>query len=145
MATTSHSQPRIPTGTRSALLAKHTEPASTRLHDHARLKETLTQQRAALLSEWNLTLGLPEEQEPCADLSDRATSDLAKDLALRVRMRVMAKLKRIERTLLLVETKHYGRCRRCHKTIPYERLAAQPDARFCVPCLSRIESRAARN
>lgn len=145
MATTSHSQPHIPTGTRSALSVKHPVSASTRAENHARLKETLTRQRASLLSEWNLSLDLPDEQEPCADLSDQATSDLAKDFALRVKMRLMAKLKRIERALLLVETKYYGRCRRCHKAIPYERLAVQPDTRFCVPCLSRIENRAARN
>lgn len=111
----------------------------------ARLRETLTKQRASLLSDWNLSLGLPDEPVSCADQADQASHDFAQDLAIRVKMRAIAKLKRIERALQLVQTKHYGCCRRCRKTIPYERLAVQPDARFCVPCLIRVESRAARN
>ena len=141
MALTSHSQSALHAPSRTRSSKEDLRPTSER----ARLREQLTRQRASLLSDWNLALGLPDEQEPCADFSDQATNDLAKDLALRVRMRLMAKLKRIERALLLVRTKYYGRCRRCQKAIPYERLAVQPDARFCVPCLSLIESRAARN
>jgi len=28
----------------------------------------------------------------------------------------------------------YGRCERCSREIPAERLLARPEARFCVPC-----------
>lgn len=145
MASTSHSQPRLLTRTGAAVFEKSPHPSSPPAHERARLRETLTRQRALLLSEWNLSLGLPDEQEPCSDFSDQASNDLAKDLALRVKMRLLAKLKRIERALLLLRTKHYGRCRRCHQAIPYERLTVQPDTRFCVPCLALIESRASRN
>lgn len=113
--------------------------------ERAELREKLAHQRASLLSDWNLSLGLPDEQTPCADLADQASNDLAQDLALRVKMRALAKLKRIERALLLLRTKHYGHCRRCQKPIPYKRLAVQPDTRFCVPCLALLESRASRN
>jgi RNA polymerase-binding transcription factor DksA len=111
----------------------------------ARLRRELTRQRASLLSDWNLSLGLPTEQAPCADPADQASNDLAQDLAMQVRRRVIAKLKRIERALRLLRTKHYGRCRRCQKAIPYERLVVQPDALFCVSCLARMESRRERN
>jgi DnaK suppressor protein len=130
---------RKPTKTSSFVREVHSSS------ERARLKETLTRQRTSLLTDWNLSLGVPEEQPPCADLADQASNDLAQDLAIRVRMRVLAKLRRIERALLLMRTKSYGCCQRCRKAIPYERLAVQPDARFCVPCLARVEGRASRN
>ena len=116
-------------------------PTAARL----RLRAELTRQRAALLTDWQLSLRVPDEHVPCADQTDQASNDFAQDLASRVKMRVLAKLKRIERALLLLRTKHYGCCRRCRKTIPYERLEVQPDARFCVPCLALVESRALQN
>lgn len=110
-----------------------------------RLRAELTRQRVSLLTDWNLSLGVLDEREPCADQADQVTNDLAQDLARRVKIRVITKLKRIERALLLLRTKHYGYCRRCRKAIPYERLAVQPDARYCVPCLALMETRASRN
>ena len=111
----------------------------------AQLRAELIRQRVSLLTDWKLSLGVPDEHEPCADRADQVTHDLAQDLALRVKMRVITKLKCIERALLLVRTKHYGCCRRCHKAIPYERLTVQPDARYCVPCLTLVETRASRH
>lgn len=111
----------------------------------ARLKAELSRQRVSLLTEWNLTLGVPDEQEPCAEQADQVTHDLAQALAIQVKMRALTKLKRIERALLLLRTKYYGYCRRCRKAIPYERLAVQPDTRYCVPCLALAESRLSRN
>ncbi len=113
--------------------------------ERARLRAELTRQRASLLSDWSFALGLPDEQTPFSDLADQASNDLAHDLEHRVKMRMLAKLKRIERALLLLRTKHYGSCRQCRKSIPYERLAVQPATRFCVPCLALIESRIAKN
>jgi DnaK suppressor protein len=52
---------------------------------------------------------------------------------------MIARLKRIERALQLTQTKSYGCCRRCRKGIPYARLTVQPDTRFCVSCLARME------
>ena len=110
-----------------------------------RLRAELIRQRAALLTDWKLSLGVPDEHVPCPDQTDQASNDFAQDLAFRVKMRAIAKLKRIEQALRLLRTKHYGCCRRCRKMIPYERLEVQPDARFCVPCLALVESRALRN
>ena len=60
---------------------------------------------------------------------------------MQVRTRTFEKLRRIERALQLMRTSSYGRCRRCHKDIPYERLTVQPDALFCVPCLTVVRAR----
>lgn len=109
------------------------------------LREELTRQRALLLADWNLSFTPLADRTHLSDPADQASRDLEHTLFVQVRTRVLAKLKRIERALLLLRTKHYGHCRRCHKAIPDERLTVQPDARFCVPCLALIESRTLRN
>ena len=109
------------------------------------LRKELTRQRALLLTDWNLSFIPLADRAHLADPADQASRDLEHTLFVQLRTRVLTKLKRIERALLLLRTKHYGYCRRCHKAIPDERLAVQPDARFCVPCLAWIESRALRN
>jgi RNA polymerase-binding protein DksA len=106
-----------------------------------RLRKELHRQRAALLTDRNLSLALQSERALYADPADQASSDLEQDLAILVRTRMIARLKRIERALRLVQTKHYGWCRRCRKAIPYARLVIQPDALYCVSCLACIESR----
>lgn len=110
-----------------------------------RLREELTRQRELLLADWDLSFNPLTEPTHFSDPTDRASSDLDQDVAFRIRKRVITKLKRIERALLLLRTKRYGTCRRCRKAIPDARLAVQPDARFCVPCLALMESRASRN
>jgi RNA polymerase-binding protein DksA len=116
-------------------------PEATR----SRLREELIRQRALLLADWNLSFTPLADQPHFPDPADQASSDFEQNLFIQVRTRLIAKLKRIERALLLLRTKHYGYCRRCHKAIPDERLAVQPDTRFCVPCLASIESRTLRN
>lgn len=111
----------------------------------ARLREALIHQRALLLADWDLSFNPLAEPAHFSDPADQASNDLDQSLSFQVRKRVITRLKHIERALLLLRTKHYGYCRRCHKTIPDARLAVQPDARFCVPCLALIESRALRN
>jgi RNA polymerase-binding transcription factor DksA len=82
----------------------------------------------------------------CSDLADQASAEFEQDLAMQVRTRTFDKLRRIERALQLMRTNSYGRCRRCHEDILFERLKkVQPDALFCVPCLTINEQDAAKN
>lgn len=139
LTTQPKSQSRRPKDGRPLLRAWSPEAKRTRL------REELTRQRALLLADWNLSFIPLAEPAHCSDPADQASNDLDQSLSLQVRKRMIKKLKRIERALLLLRTKYYGYCRRCRKAIPEERLAVQPDARFCVPCLALIESRASRN
>jgi DnaK suppressor protein len=106
-----------------------------------RLREKLSRQQAALRADWNLSLAPLSERALYADPADQASSDFEQDLAIQVRTRITARLKRIEHALRLVQTKDYGWCRQCRKAIPYARLAIQPDALLCVSCLARMEGR----
>ncbi|MDF0674154.1 MAG: TraR/DksA C4-type zinc finger protein [Nitrospira sp.] len=109
--------------------------------ERLRLRKELSRQRTALLTDWNLSLAPPSERALYADPADQASSDFDQDLAIQVRTRMIARLKRIEHALRLVQTKGYGWCRQCREAIPYARLAIQPDALFCVSCLAPMESR----
>ncbi len=111
----------------------------------SRWQEELTRQRTLLLADWDLSFAHPEEHAHFADPADQASNDLERNLSYQVKRRVITKLKRIERALCRLRTNHYGSCRRCRKAIPNERLAVQPDALYCVPCLALIERRASRN
>lgn len=120
-----------------------TEPAST--IQRIQLRTELTRQRAILLADTHLSLLTDEEPEMHPDPIDQACSEFGQDLAIQVRVRAFDKLRHIEQALRLMQTNDYGRCRRCHREIPFERLSVKPDALFCVPCLTLIEHGAARN
>ncbi len=105
----------------------------------------LNRQRAQILGCSHISLMTDVEPEMYPDPADQASTELEQDLAIQVRVRTFDKLRRIEDALRLIQTSNYGLCRQCHKDIPYERLKVQPDALFCVPCLTLVEQNAARN
>ncbi len=47
---------------------------------------------------------------------------------------VQSRLAEIDAALIRVRTGDYGRCQRCGRPIPQERLEARPEARTCVTC-----------
>lgn len=112
--------------------------------EHLRLRTELTRQRAMLLARANLSLAGEAEPDVCSDEADLASSEIEQDLALQVKTRMFARLRHIERALQLMRTTGYGQCRRCQRAIPYERLKVQPDAFYCVPCLTVVEQEAGR-
>lgn len=95
-----------------------------------RLKEQLIRQRTSLLTKRSLSLVPPFERACYADSADQASSDFELELAIQVKTRKIARLKRIERALQLTKTKSYGSCRRCHKAMANARLTVQPDGIF---------------
>jgi DnaK suppressor protein len=105
----------------------------------------LTRLRALLLTEGHLSVLADGEPEMHPDPLDQASVEFVQDLAIQVRVRTFDKLRHIEHALQLMHTNDYGRCRRCHEAIPFQRLMVKPDALFCVPCLTLIELGAARN
>ncbi len=111
----------------------------------ADLWQELVRQRAVLLASANLSLAAEPAAELYADPGDQASTDLNHDLAMQVKVRTFERLRHINRALQLMRTADYGQCRHCHQDIPYERLKVQPDALFCVPCLTTVEQKATRN
>lgn len=129
-------------GRSAEAIRRATPPLSVRRAD---LWRELYRQRAVLLASANLSLAAESAAELYADPADRASTDLEHDVAMQMKVRTFERLRHIERALQLMRTKDYGQCRHCHLDIPYERLKVQPDALFCVPCLTTVEQKATRN
>ncbi len=136
----SRQQPLLQTGRLSAVSSRPRRPLQK-----SELWIELTRQRTLLLVSLSASLTAGGEPDVCSDLADQASAEFEQDLAMQVRTRTFDKLRRIERALQLMRTNSYGRCRRCHEDILYERLKVQPDALFCVPCLTINEQDAAKN
>jgi DnaK suppressor protein len=69
--------------------------------------------------------------------ADRARTEVSEVLAAAA----LHALDDIEAALARIETATYGRCERCHDGIPPARLRAVPQARLCMVCQQRAESR----
>lgn len=76
-----------------------------------------------------------------ADPADRATQEEEFSLELRNRDRERKLLKRIEQTLLKLDSGDYGYCDTCGIEIGLRRLEARPTAELCVDCKTLAELR----
>ena len=110
-----------------------------------RLLAELQKQLVLFRDQSSISPGISLEAESHADPIDQASVELDQGLALQIKMRTRDKLRRIERALALLQTSKYGLCRRCKADIPYKRLRVQPDALYCVPCLTLFEQNALNN
>lgn len=76
-----------------------------------------------------------------ADPADRATQEEEFSLELRNRDRERKLLKKIEQTLLKLDTGDYGYCDACGIEIGLKRLEARPTADLCIDCKTLAEIR----
>lgn len=74
------------------------------------------------------------------DWGDRSTSLAAIEGELDIEEFERQRLIRIEAALERMEEGVYGRCQRCQKEIPFERLQAVPDALYDAQCKEMEES-----
>jgi RNA polymerase-binding transcription factor DksA len=98
--------------------------------------------RAALAVESTLE---DADRDPTAEGGgDAHPADLGSELfererAVSILQRVEAELADVRRAHRRLDSGTYGTCEACGATIPIERLAARPAARFCVDDQSRAE------
>lgn len=76
-----------------------------------------------------------------ADPADRATQEEEFSLELRNRDRERKLLKRIEQTLIKLDSGDYGYCDTCGIEIGLKRLEARPTAELCIDCKTLAEIR----
>ncbi|MDO4697069.1 MAG: RNA polymerase-binding protein DksA [Pasteurellaceae bacterium] len=76
-----------------------------------------------------------------ADPADRATQEEEFSLELRNRDRERKLLKRIEQTLIKLDSGDYGYCDACGIEIGLKRLEARPTADLCIDCKTLAEIR----
>jgi len=76
-----------------------------------------------------------------ADPNDRATQESDIALELRNRDRERKLIKKINETILKIDTDEYGYCESCGAEIGLQRLAARPTASLCIDCKTLDEMR----
>lgn len=74
-----------------------------------------------------------------ADPSDRASQEEEFSLELRTRDRERKLIKKINKTLELIERGDYGYCEACGVEIGIRRLEARPTATLCIDCKTLAE------
>ncbi|WP_433088920.1 TraR/DksA family transcriptional regulator [Dactylosporangium sp. CA-052675] len=97
-------------------------------------RDGLAEVRAALTADLAAqTARLEELTEISADTGDPGEALNQEALAAAARQQI----ERISSALRRIAEGSYGRCEHCDTTIPAERLAILPHARYCVPCQQR--------
>lgn len=79
-------------------------------------------------------LHLKDEAANFPDPADRASQEEEFSLELRTRDRERKLIKKIDKTLELIEANEYGFCDACGVEIGIRRLEARPTATLCVDC-----------
>jgi DnaK suppressor protein len=102
----------------------------------------------AILNNWKMELmeeadrtkvHMQTDAEIYADPNDRASQEEEFSLELRTRDRERKLIKKIEKTLELIENDDYGYCEACGIEIGVRRLEARPTADQCIDCKTLAE------
>ena len=104
----------------------------------------LEQWKRNLMEEVDRTVShMKEEAANFADPADRATQEEEFSIELRTRDRERKLIKKINKTIDLLETDDFGYCETCGIEIGLRRLEARPTATQCVDCkaLDEIKER----
>ena len=98
-------------------------------------KTLLLAWKRELMEEVDRTMNhLKDEAANFPDPADRASQEEEFSLELRTRDRERKLIKKIDKTLELIESDDYGYCDACGVEIGIRRLAVRPTATLCVDC-----------
>ena len=107
---------------------------------HAHFKQILLNWKQELMEEADRTkVHMQTDAENYADPNDRASQEEEFSLELRTRDRERKLIKKIEKTLELIESGDYGYCDACGIEIGVRRLEARPTADLCIDCKTLAE------
>ncbi|OCR21992.1 molecular chaperone DnaK [Pseudomonas syringae] len=82
---------------------------------------------------------MKDEAANFPDPADRASQEEEFSLELRARDRERKLIKKIDKTLQLIEDEEYGWCESCGVEIGIRRLEARPTADLCIDCKTLAE------
>ncbi len=106
----------------------------------AHFKQILMNWKQELMEEADRTkVHMQTDAENYADPNDRASQEEEFSLELRTRDRERKLIKKIEKTLELIESGDYGYCDACGIEIGVRRLEARPTADLCIDCKTLAE------
>ncbi|PID42897.1 MAG: RNA polymerase-binding protein DksA [Proteobacteria bacterium] len=103
-------------------------------------KDILLSWKQELMEEVDRTMHhMQEDAANYADPSDRATQEEEFSLELRTRDRERKLIKKIDKTIELIDKEDYGFCDSCGVEIGIRRLEARPTATLCIDCKTLAE------
>lgn len=106
----------------------------------AHLREILVNWRFQLMEEVDRTVNhMQDDAANFPDPADRATQEEEFSIELRTRDRERKLIKKIDKTIDLLDQEDYGYCETCGIEIGLRRLEARPTATQCVDCKSLDE------
>ncbi len=108
----------------------------------AHFQDILTKWRQELMEEVDRTVHhMQDEAANFPDPADRATQEEEFSIELRTRDRERKLIRKIDKTMELIEQEDYGYCDTCGVEIGLQRLEARPTATACVDCKTLSEIR----
>ncbi len=114
-------------------LAKGEEYMNEKQHEHFR--NMLLKWKRELMEEVDRTVShMKDEAANFPDPADRATQEEEFSLELRTRDRERKLIKKIDKTMDLIDNDEYGYCDLCGVEIGIRRLEARPTATLCIDC-----------
>ena len=111
---------------------------------HAHFREILLQWKSQLMEEVDRTVNhMKDEAANYPDPADRASQEEEFSLELKTRDRERKLIRKIDKTLELIDQDEYGYCESCGIEIGVQRLEARPTATQCIDCktLEEIKER----
>ena len=106
----------------------------------AHFTKILNKWKQDLMQEVDRTVDhMKDEAANFPDPADRASQEEEFSLELRARDRERKLIKKIDKTLQLIEDEEYGWCESCGVEIGIRRLEARPTADMCVDCKTLAE------
>lgn len=111
-------------------------------------KKTLEKFKKILLKEREKIIGEVKQfdesskeigQDGIQDIGDEATTIYNKQLLLSLNENERIRLQEVDEALDRIENGTYGICEECGGPISIKRLEVRPVAKYCVPCLTKLE------
>ena len=106
----------------------------------AHFRNILIAWKQSLMEEVDRTMDhMQEEASNFSDPADRATQEEEFTLELRARDRERKLVRKIDKTIALVDADEYGYCEACGIEIGLQRLEVRPTAELCIDCKTTEE------
>ena len=106
-----------------------------------KFRKLLLKQREELVGEVKQMVESSKEmgQDGIQDIGDEAANIYNKQVLLSLNENERLRLKEVDESLDRIENGTYGICDECGGPISLKRLEVRPVAKYCVPCLTKLE------
>ena len=106
-----------------------------------RFRKILLKEREQIVGEVKQIVESSNEmgQDGIQDIGDEAANIYNKQILLSLNENERMRLKEVDESLDRIENRTYGICEECGGPISLKRLEVRPVAKYCVPCLTKLE------